>query len=265
MLLQVHADPSIDPSKFHLLSMTVFGGGVTLTFGYNGVQVGAVTIESASFVRYGLYFFTCTGVLFDTVGKIVVGSLANVMKLSGSYNFTLAAGRLSPTVVRPDVRGVTAIYLKNGTDMSGPIQGDIVLQAGRNFFSSFIQGDETPANPSRITLNAIDGQGLNTPCECDEAANLPCIKTIDGIGPDEEGRFTLLESECIKLNEIANGLQLVNECSKPCCGCEELDIVRETMERVTMQVNSLENLASRLEAAISTLQINLLQSNARIL
>lgn len=259
MLLPVHVDPTIDPLLFHLLTVSVYGTGVTITFGYNGTAMGVVIVDASTFTRNGTYYMYGTGPFYDTVGKIVIGSLTNILKISGSYNFAVADGRLSPTAIVPDIRGVSAILLKNGTEVSDPIQNNVTLQAGRNMFMTFVPGVGTLADPNRIVFNAIDGAGLNAPCACDEAQTLPCIQTIDGIGPDGNGNFNLLDSECLKLDAISNGLQLDDSCSKPCCGCQELDIVRETMERVVTQVNSLENLASRLEASLSIAQINVLR------
>lgn len=261
MILPVHVDLSIDPLKFHVHTVSIFGTGITLTLGYDGVAIGSVTIDGTTFQRNSTFYVQCVGTFFDTLGKVVIGSLASLQKLAGSYSFTAAAAQLEPTVVKPDIRGVTAITLRNGDDVSDPIQNDVVLQAGRNMLITYVAGDGSLANPSRIIFNAIDGQGLNQDCGCNEAAVLPCIKTVNGIGPDDDGRFNLLESDCLKLEEISNGLKLDDTCATPCCGCQELDVVRETLERVVTQVNSLENLASRLESAIGTMEFNLLRSS----
>lgn len=260
MVLPVHYDPTVDPLKFHILTVSVFGGGVTVTLGYDGTAIGSATIDASSFTRNSTYYIQCTGLFWDSTAKIVIGSLTSIMELAGSYTFALANARLSPSVVKPDIRGVTAIILKNGDDVSAPIQNDVVLQAGNNMLITFISGAGTLADPSRIIFNAIDGQGLNTGCDCNEAATLPCIKTIDGIGPDANGKFNLVESDCLKLQAIANGLQLADTCATPCCGCQELDVVTQTLDRVQTQVNSLENLASRLEGAIQAMEYTITQT-----
>jgi len=254
----VHADASIDPAKFHIIGIGVFGTGVTVAIGYNGVTVGSVAIDAAVHVRNQSYFVNGTGTFFDTVGKIVIGSLETVLKSPGSYTFDLANGRIETTCVKPDLRGVSALFVKNGDELSEALQGDVVLQAGRNFSLSFVTG--IVGEPDRVVFNAIDGAGLNTPCACSEGSELPCIKTINGIEPDGSGNFILLEDECLKLNDIANGLQLTDECSKPCCGCAELAVVEETLNFVMTQANSLANLASRLEAAVAAMETNLLSS-----
>lgn len=262
MILPVHIDTDVLPENFHVHSVAIFGSGVTLTLGYDGDAIGSVTINTDTFERNKQYIVQGIGDFFDTVGKVVIGSLDNIMLYAGSYTFNPNDAKLAPTVVKPDIRGVSAIYLQNGSDRTSAIQGDVILQAGRNMFISFISAAGTEADPHRIIFNAINGQGLNSTCGCSESSDAPCIETINGIIPDAgTGNFNLLDSECISLESIANGLKITDDCSTPCCGCEELKVVKQTMEHVVSQLNSLENLASRLEGALATLQFNLLSSD----
>jgi hypothetical protein len=258
LIWPVHADPTVDPSKFHIIGIGVFGTGVTVSIGYDGTAVGAVAIDASLHTQNQSYYISGTGDFFDTVGKIVIGSLNEIQQSPGVYTFDLSNGRLETTCIKPDLRGVSALYVKNGDELSEALQGDVVLQAGRNVSLSFVTG--VGSEPDRIVINAIDGAGLNADCLCDENADLPCVKTINGIEPDGSGNFTLLDDECLKLDAIANGLQLTDECSKPCCGCTELAVVEETLNFVVTQATSLQNLAERLEAAVTAMEINLLSS-----
>jgi len=49
-------------------------------------------------------------------------------------------------------------------------------------------------------------------------------------------------------------VQLTDKCSKPCCGCPELETLVDDQKRVRDQVQTLVNLAARLEAGISVLE-----------
>lgn len=261
-LWPVHADSGFDPTGFYVYGLSVFGAGIVIEIGYSGAIIGSVSIDTSTFTRNSTYRIQGLGAFTDTVGTIVIGSLDETLKLGGTFTFAdqIATGFL-PRAIVPAPRGVSAIYLKNGDDLSPPLQGDLVLEAGRNFAISFVQRAGTALDPHVISLNAIDGAGLNTPCNCAEAGNLPCIKTIDGIAPDPTTLdFALDESDCIKLNAIANGLQIVDSCAKPCCGCQELDIIKQTLERIVGQVNAMETLASRLEGQIDNMQANILAS-----
>lgn len=258
LIWPVHADVSIDPSLFHVVGIGIYGSGVTLAIGYDGVVVGSVSIDAASFTRNQSFIVQGTGDFYDTVGKVVIGSLENVLRSAGFFSFDVANGRFEPTTIKPDIRGINSIYLQNGSDLIGPLQGDVIFQAGTNFLLNLFPG--LTGEPDRIVFNAIDGAGLNQDCECDENAELPCVQTINGIAPDGVGDFTLLGDDCLSLEAIANGIQLTDECAKPCCGCEELAVVESTLSFVVDQVHSLSNLASRLEAALQVTQTNLLSS-----
>lgn len=260
-LLPVHVDSTIDPSKFHLLRIATFGLGVSITFGYDGTPIGSISIEISSFSRNQVFYFAGTGTFYDSVGKVTIGSLDNIRRFSGAYDFSLINARLIPRVIIPDIRGVSAISIQNGNDVSDPVTGDVILQAGRNFSIAYVAGDGSPSNPNRFLLNAIEGAGLNTDCTCGEANNGPCIKKINGIAPNSDGEFFLEGSDCVLLDEIANGIQVVDECAKPCCGCSELDVVKTTLQTMVDQVNSLTSLGERLETSVSLLEFNLLSAN----
>ncbi len=256
----VHADPTIDPTLFHVAAIGIFGTGVAVSIGYNGTVIGNVSIDATTFQRNTTYFVQGAGDFFDTVGKIVIGSLETLLENAGSFQFDISNGRFEPTVIRPDVRGVSALYLRNGEDLSEPIQGDIVLQAGRNFLINRVAGPG--AEPDRIILSAIDGAGLNQDCDCNENATLPCIQTINGIAPDENGDFALLGDDCLELQAIANGIQMVDNCSRPCCGCDELQVVLNAVQTFANQVFALEQLASQIEGRMEVIQTNLLSSKS---
>lgn len=257
LLWPVHADASIDPRLFHIASIAIFGAGVTVAIGYNGTVIGSASIDAAAFQPNTPFFINGTGDFFDTVGKIVIGSLKTVQQSAGSFQFDVANGRIEQTAIKPDLRGVTALYLRNGVETIGPLQDDLILQSGERVLLNLIK---VPGERDRIIINAIDGIGLNEDCNCQENQDLPCIQTINGLGPDEDGNFLLLDDECLKLQAIANGLQLNEECAQPCCGCEELKIVRDTLEFVVQSVQNIENASQRLESAIQTLQINCMQT-----
>lgn len=258
LLWPVHADGTVNPALFHIIGIGIFGSGVTVSLGYNGESIGSVSIDANNFSRNQSFFISGTGPFFDTVGKITIGSLDTVRKFAGSFLFTVAAGQLVPTVVKPDIRGISALYLRNGNETSDPLQNDIILQGGQRMVLNLVPG--LSGEPDRIVFDAIDGVNLNTGCGCEENADLPCIKSVNGVLPDFNGNFTLQGDECLILNEIANGLQMVDECSDPCCDCRELSVVIDQANMMVTQVTSFENLLGQLAAAISTMQANLLAS-----
>ena len=258
----VQADSTIDETKFHVISVSAFGTGVAVSIGYDGTVIGSIAIDASTFVRNSQYLVQGTGDFVDTIGKLVIGSLDKVLDSAGVFAFDIVSGRFEPTTIRPTLRGVSAVYIKNGDDISDPIQGDVIFESGSNMLIQFVSAPV--GEPDRIQLNAISGEGLNATCECNEAGVLPCIKTINGIGPDVDGAFTLIGDDCLKLNALSNGIQIEDECAKPCCGCAELEVVKSTSNAIVNQVYGLERLASQLEGAMQQLTINLLASRTGI-
>lgn len=258
MILPVHADDSVDPTLFHVAAINIFGTGATVALGYNGTIIGSIAIDEASFTQNQTYVVNCTGLFFDSIGKIVIGSLDTVFQSAGAFAFGVADARLVPTVVKPDIRGVNEIYVSTNGVLSAPLSGDFVFEAGTNMLINVVT---TPGEPDRVVFSAINGAEFSQGCDCNENNALPCIQTINGIPPDPtSGDFELLGDDCLLLNGISNGIQLTDQCSKPCCGCTELNIVQQTLEFMVSQVTTLENLASQLEQAIAVTQISLLSS-----
>ncbi len=253
-----HAFSTIDPTGFYVSSISVFGSGVVIQFSYLGEVIGSVNIDSETFIPNLSKSIRGIGTFADTVGTVVIGSLSGLDSAAGTFTFeSPAKSGFLPSAVKLIPRGVSAIYIKNGDDLSDALQGDLTLESGRNFLIEYQRRSGTPTDPNVISLSAISGAGLNLDCGCDESTPRPCIKTIDGVPPNSEGDFHLDGDECVKLDAIANGLQIKDTCSKPCCGCQELDVVKTTLQSMSAQVTALNSYADKLSAQILNMEINM--------
>lgn len=260
----------VQSDRFYVYSIAIFGSGITITLGYHivgdpeGVPIGSVSIPSDTHQTNQSYFIAGTGTdFYDSVGKITIGNLDNSLGVAGYYKFDLNGARLESTVVRPNLRGVSAIILINGEDVSDPLAGDIELVAGTN-----IRLVPTPSagpgyNP-QIRIDAITGAGLVQDCSCSgtRPADAPCIRTINGIPPDNDGNFTLQGDDCLELEPIENGININDKCSEACCGCEELKKILGDLDILNAQVSTLESFASKLNAQVDAAVINLLASKS---
>lgn len=254
----VHADASVETDKFQVYSIAIFGNGISITVGYDGVAIGSMSVSSITHTRNQSYFISGAGDFHDSVGKITIGSLENAMSAAGAYYFDLTGARLEPTVVRPDLRGVTGFVLVNGEDRSELLTGDVELIAGRNCRITPISN---PGGNPQIRIDAISGEGLNEECECDNLPeNARAIQTINGIEPDENGNFNLLGSDCMRIEEMANGVRIIDVCSEACCGCEELEPIVQVLQQMETQITTLENFTARLNAEVSSALVNLIAS-----
>lgn len=254
-VLPVHSDVSLDPTQFHVLSLAVSGNGVVLGIGYAGVQIGVINIDKAAFTRYKTFNLNCSGRFFDSVGRFTFGSLDEVLKFPGLHTFTVEAGRLEITAIRPSLRGVTAIYAKGPSDQIGPLQGDVVIEAGRNEILQFTAGDGSTTNPDRIKISAVDGVGQGQDCGCGPTVKPP-IRTISGLPPDVDGNFPLLGSACIDVSPAAGGLGLSDVCAKPCCGCAQLNEFLPELQAALTAIQNMDLSVSRQESAITNLANN---------
>jgi len=256
MVLPINATLDYDPSAFYMSKLSVFGIGVTIEFSYwtgtEAALVGRVTVDVSSFVENKTYYLNGQGDFEGVVGKIVVGTLDTVFDRVGVFAFDLAGGRIESSVVVPDIRGITGMRVLDGSDIGALYQGDIAFEPGANTrFTVYDFGGVTV-----LQVSAISGEGTIADCECQGSVDLSSpVRTLNGVPPDSLGNINLIGDDCIKVTPKAtdNQVGLTDDCSKPCCGCPELETLVEDQKRVRDQVQTLTNLASRLEGSISVL------------
>lgn len=257
----------VQSDRFYVHSIAIFGTGVTITLGYHvvgnpeGTPIGAVSIAIATHQENQSYFISGTGEFYDSVGKITIGKLSNSLLTAGYYKFDLNGARLESTVVRPNLRGVSAVILVNGEDRSDPLAGDIELVAGTNI--RLVPNPNPGGNP-QIRIDAISGAGLVQDCGCEGKlpADAPCIRTINGIPPDNNGNFLLEGDACLTLTALPTGLAIKDGCSTACCGCDELQKIVADLGTMNLQITTLESFASSLTAQVNAAIINLLASKS---
>lgn len=251
MVWSAHSDAS-DPTLFHITSITTLPDTVILSVGYNGTTVATITIAVASHTRFKIYTAVgaAGGNYFDSLVKFTIGSLTNILaQPGGTWTFTAAAGRLSPSIIRPDIRGVSGLVLVSGVDgapLSDVLQNEIELAAGSNLVLTM----STVGSRKRIRIDAIEGEGFNEPCECGGAEIAAPIRRINGIPPDSGGNFVFQNGACIDITAITSGLQLRDLCCQPCCGCEELKVLSDALQTLQNRIAGLEVSASALETVV---------------
>lgn len=253
MDVPVHAGLSVDPAKFYIKHLGAFATGYSVVIGYDdgagGVNVATALINRNTHTRNDSYALGGVGDFDDTMGKIVIGRLDSIDdQPAGYYTFDPSATRLEPDAVRPIIRGVSSLVVVNGTERSDRLYGDIELRAGTNMqLVPVVVSGEDPV----IVFSAIDGEGTIEECICLDETDSPPLRTINGIPPTPAGDFTMLGDDCLEFQAIANGLRAVDTCSKPCCGCEELEAITRDLERFGSQATTLENFLVSLETRVT--------------
>jgi len=252
--LSVPASTGLNPALFHVAQVGVFSSGVVLSFGYDGTAFATINIPTSSFTKYSTYRISGRAAFSTAVGWVTIGELDDVLALGGAWDFDTTGAGLLPSLIRPSLQAVSSIAIANGSDVSEAITGDIVLQAGANVGFRLDESGDTPI----IYIDAANGLNLEEECACTDLDNsAPCIRTINGIAPNEAGNLTFIGSDCMSLTPGEATITLTDTCSTPCCDCRELEVVTETAATLQSQILGLEVAAERLGAAMDAMQINL--------
>jgi len=245
--------PAMDMSsgRFFIRQIGLFASGVQIIVAYassteiNDVASALVPMFEDSrnkvFVLGGIDPFD------DISGKIVIGRVDTIQtQPSGLFEFDLNGSRLEPQVIRPMIKGISSFSIANASGtVSDRFYGDIELVAGNNIqLTTVVLPTET-----KIVISALSGEGTIEECICEgEAAQTPCIKTINGISPTSDGNFNLLGDSCLNFTTIENGIKVIDDCCKPCCGCVELETITRDLERFAGQRAALELFVNQLAA-----------------
>jgi len=252
--LSVHAGHNIQPERFYLQSLIISPTGLNFGIGYNDGSAtppltGVVAVAAGLHTEYLSYAVTGVGDFVDSRGSLTLGNLASIQQIPvGSYTFLPVATPFEIGTIRPMIRGITSLQVVNGGDRSPKIYGDVELVAGTNFSIAASVIDDTR---TEIVFNAIAGEGLNEICACDEEGDGPSIRFINGIPPLSDGNFRMVGNACMDIKPVANGLQLSDLCSEPCCGCEELAAITQQLERFADGAVTLQRISNNLSIEVT--------------
>lgn len=261
LYLPVHAGLNVQPEKFYIKSLGIFASGLNIAIGYDDGDllplVATVNIATVTHTENRSYALVGSDEFDDSVGKIVIGRLDNVLALPpGQYTFAPTATQLETDTVRPMLRGLTSLTVINGADRSQRIYGDVELVAKNNMR---IVVTEIAGQPTQIAFSAISGEGLNDECGCEEDNTVP-IRFINGIPPGPDGNYKIVGNGCISITPITNGLELTDTCSSPCCGCAELAALEMQVRSFRDGAVTLQQFATRLEAEVTQMNQTVLGS-----
>jgi hypothetical protein len=225
------------------LSKAIFGvSSIVLAFSaiYRGAELG---IGSITVARAGHQFgsaYTIDGIADTAVvkGVLTLGSLDEVY---GTFTFDSDATEFEPCLVRPVIPGVSSIWVNNSGTLTGPLSGDVVLEAGENV--------ELTVEQQTIRIDFIN-QGST------QAQNGSRVLTVNGV-PIES--VQIVGSDCVEVVTAGNNIVISDTCSTPCCGCPELEeLTRRLMDLDTSVVN-MRTYASNIDAKIENFTKNLME------
>lgn len=240
LALAVPATLEVDPSRFFLYKIVVGGGGYAVSLAYDGGD-GPTIVASTSFSRTSVAAgmtplrLIGLGPFSDCTGRLMVGRVGDVdAGPAGQFQFSAAGGRLDPDCVRPQLRGVSRIAVGETVAL-----GDFTLVPGRNVQFRVLADD---GENVRIAIDALDATNFNEDCPGQKDLSPP-IRTINGRHAIN-GNFDIKPGACVGLTSAEGELALSNTCSQPCCGCRELDGLKQELKALEQQVDAV---ASRVD------------------
>lgn len=228
--------------------------GVTITFILSVVGGGDFASVSTNVVTHQVntaYNVIGQAAMSDVRGRITLGDLSTIAAQlpQGAFTFNSDSTLFEARAVRPDLRGVRSIRVVKADGVPGEgLYGTIEFIEGLNIKLTYVPATELTVHGIRIDSRATELEEL---CACDASQVRPGpIRTINGVPANGGGNFTLepLE-ECLEIDGGTNKLTLKDKCSKPCCGCSELNFVTEQLEIMRTSIGSLEARAAQLQAA----------------
>ena len=257
LVLSVPVIEGVEPGLFHLQQLAVLPQGVMVTLGYDGTPIAAASVDRTTHQRYMSYRMVGRGDFEDAYGTITVGQFDNMDQVpSGLYTFDTAGGRVEATTIHPDIRGVTSIRVVNQRNVSDPLVGDVYLVAGRNA--------RLQVSGNQITIDALPlSEELAEECGCDDPTRSgEPIRRINGVGPNEDGDFTLVGNDCLEFEPepADNLLRISDKCCEPCCGPEELAVVHTDLAILQTDAATIQGQMIRLESVMNQLSNAILVS-----
>lgn len=260
----VHAGLAVDPYQIFLRRIAIYGTGITISLAYDDLTDSPPLVATAVIPRdlheeYNEYALAGSNDFADSIGRVVIGRLDSISQFSGQFLFDYAGGQLDPDAMQPAIRGISRFTIRNGTEISAPFIGDVEFAAGSNL-SLVLTNSGHPV----ITINAIEGAGLNTDCDCntDDTEAQP-ITSINGMQPDNSGNIVLRGTDCLAIAAASGEVTFNDTCAQPCCGCEELTALTVRIEAFGNKAATFENFLRLLETNVNSMALDVLGSRLR--
>jgi hypothetical protein len=259
-VMPVNLSLELDFNKFHLYSVVAFPGGIVIAFGYDGTQIGAVSVMADTHTPQKAYYMQGMGDFSDSTATVVVGDISEALQAGGAFTFSADTAQLAPTTIRPALSGVSSVSIYDGTDSPTRYTGDIELYPGRN-----IQLTAVPISGGyRIRFDAVSDAELSGDCACSGEITAP-ILTICGVPGDQNNNMQLIPgSSCLDIMAQAGKLVLDDTCSEPCCTCDDLEPVRTDVNTIRANVETALAMASQLIAGQQELSLKLVAGQLRL-
>jgi len=237
---QISATVDYMGGSFFVSEVRVAPDTVGVTVGFlptDGIarDIAIVSIDFATHTQNRTYSFSGDGEDTTVLGSLTIGDLSETMaQIPGVAAFDSSATPFEVSAMFCATPAVKAVQVYNGADLVKSFSKILKLRSGENIRLTYV-GNDT------IRIDAVLGENVVTADECKNALPvLPCIKTINGVSPDENGNFNLDGGKCISVTVTPGLIELVDECSQSCCGCAEHADLMTGLEALNNQIAALQ-------------------------
>lgn len=217
------------------------------------VKVTEVSLSSGSdnilayYVESGNPFFSTTPVCEKTTyGEYTVARFSDnatnqhivlLLKITEPFSVTFD-GTFVTRCVESQPDRVNSITVYDQYNIPHTLTGDVIFFGGNNVSFNIGQLTEGARQATPVALDVIPGAGQGL--QENDCTNDGYLRTINGVGPDEFGRYYLDARDCYRIwrpisgltsQPVPNTLQMANGCST-CCECDDYGTVYTAMNRI---------------------------------
>jgi hypothetical protein len=248
--LSIAASPEqVNPANFYVSRLSVYPHGAAVTIAYQDADE-SITEAAVVLVTFNdnddcfqVLEIIPTNDFYNLTGHLTVGTGKNLLNNPGEYLFPLEATRFDLDCIDYLPKCVTSITVESGNETSSPIYGDIVLVAGSNIQL------ETEVQDG-VTVIKVQAQ-----FEPDDQVG---ILSINHVGPDDNGNINIISDlDCFQIEEETGQMTMTNNCTSPCCGCDELKQITTNHEILTSKLNAIEAFEQYLQSSLTALHNSL--------
>lgn len=241
-------------NALYLRKLAIVGDSITFVIGSGDTIAASVFVDTTQHTTNKGYVFSGLNEYEDARGCLVVGDVERLRNdiPDGVYNFTESETRFEYRCVRPMIRSVSSmrIYDPLTEHYTKKMYGDIRLVAGDNISLKYDEAHNS------IVINADSNEGYNDVCECGQHTQ---VLSINGISVND---ITLIGDDCVSVTKEGHTLKISDKCSKPCCGCAELDFINTKIVQLNTAINKLDNYSVTLGTRLTELQSSYVQSDS---
>jgi hypothetical protein len=267
MYLCVPNIPEVDVEKFYISSVLVRMYQIEINVSYDdaltpapigtfkGILVDAPIQSVYSFIPAKLTNGNVLDVLYACTGQLIIGDARETATKVGHWSFDPSQTYILPTRI---ARGLLNVqYIKV---LDNYYNGVVKFAAGTGINITA----NTIGNETTITISVVGDTSdslLDDQDVIDALTNevgVP-IRSINGILPDANRNFDIVEEECTEIVDLAAGISISNPCATPCCDENaNLTAIKESITSLNLKYADLFRFYEANSAVINDVQAQLM-------